>query len=149
VKKLGFLAFALALGFVAWPNTPAGAASRCYPTERFKMVEEYWVRDTLTRLLWQRRSSPTTLTWAEAQTYCSNAGFRLPTVKELLSLLDLAVVPPGRPIDQTAFPNTPAEDFWTSSPSAGTAGLVWIVSFGNGGMVTAEVGFHSMVRCVR
>ena len=57
------------------------------------------VGDTLTNLVWQRQASTTTMTRAAAQTYCSSAGsdFRLPTLKELLSLVAISVPTRRRP----------------------------------------------------
>ena len=51
------------------------------------------VSDTLTNLVWQQEASATTMTWVAAQSYCSVAGvaFRLPTLKELESLVDVTV----------------------------------------------------------
>ncbi len=104
--------------------------------------------DTLTKLVWQQQASTATMTWAVAKTYCPS-GFRLPTVKELVSIVDLTVASPGPTIDQTAFPGTPAEGFWTSSPSVGSSGDAWYVNFGNGRQIFTVVGSYPRVRCVR
>ncbi len=123
--------------------------ARCYPTSRFVVLSGGLVSDTLTNLVWQQQASTTTMTWAAAQTYCSSAGlgFRLPIVKELLSIVDFAVAGPA--INQTAFPNTPAEVFWTSSPYAGSSGYAWLGSFNYGGAESADVSNSYRVRCVR
>jgi hypothetical protein len=123
------------------------------------------VQDTLTQLVWQQDGSGTragcsgtdnlTCTWAEAKAFCGAlslgglSGWRLPTYKELISIVDFAVASPGSTINQTAFPNTPAEYFWTSSPYAGLSGFAWIVSFGKGYPATIDGGLVSRVRCVR
>jgi hypothetical protein len=106
------------------------------------------VSDRLTNLLWQQQLSPTNLTWAEAKTYCTS-GFRLPTVKELSSILDLTVVEITKPtIDEVAFPNTPLEGFWTSTPQpSGIA--AWMVDFRGGMSTFATVTQSYRVRCVR
>jgi hypothetical protein len=149
MKKTTWLAGALALAVVAWPHGRTGAALRCYPTERFKVLDDQSVRDTLTKLVWQRQASATSMNWADAKTYCANAGLRLPTVKELLSIVDLTVPSPGPTIDQKAFPSTPASYFWTSSPYAGSSGDAWGVYFFNGYSGYVGVGNSDRVRCVR
>jgi hypothetical protein len=118
--------------------------SRCYPTSRFVALDGGLVRDTLTNIVWQQQVSTTHMTWSEAQTYCSSlgAGFRLPTIKELESILDLTR---ANPIYQTAFASTPGESFWTSSAA-------WDIDFrsstyGNSG--TINVDSKILVRCVR
>jgi len=150
VKKTKCLAFALPLALVAWPQAPTGAAPRCYPTERFKVLDNQLVRDTLTNLVWQRQASTTAMTWAAAQTYCANAGFRLPTVKELNSIVDSTVGVPGPTIDQQAFPNTPAQAFWTSSWNRSSlASNPWLVRFDDGVSTLYRVEDTCYARCVR
>ena len=155
MKKMRYLACALALVVAAWPLIRPSASPRCYPTTRFVVLGGGLVRDTLTQLVWQQQVSSARMKWADAQTYCSSAGsgFRLPTVKELISLLDLTLTSePMKPmIDQTAFPGTPADYFWTSSPDAYGSGFAWIVNFQGQGYSssTSSVLNGQMVRCVR
>ena len=151
MKKTRYLACAFALVVVAWPLAPPAASPRCYPTNRFMVQGGGLVVDTLTQLVWQQQASTTTMKWADAQTYCSSAGsgFRLPTVKELASLIDLTVSSGIAMINKTAFPGTPATGFWTSSPSAGSSGYVWYVDFGFGYPSYNVVGSLIRVRCVR
>ena len=118
--------------------------SRCYPTSRFAAMDGGLVRDTLTNLVWQQQLSTNHMTWGEAQAYCSlvGAGFRLPTVKELESILDLTRTNATYP---TAFPSTPGEAFWTSSAA-------WNIDFSYGGYGssgTTNVGRKILARCVR
>lgn len=105
--------------------------SRCYPADRFAVYSAGLVDDTLTGLVWQQEASTTTMSFTDAQTYCSSAGsgFRLPTLKELFSIVDHTVTS-GPQIDQTAFPNTPAEGFfWVSPPCAGSSCPEWGIDF--------------------
>jgi len=134
--------------------------SRCYPTSRFLLLPSGLVQDMLTGLVWQQDGSGTragcsgssnlTCTWAEAQAYCTEpeSGLRLPTVKELLSIVDDTVAS-GPTINQTAFPNTPTDFFWTSSPCDIPSGDSWIVDFGSGSSNNSDVGASNRVRCVR
>jgi hypothetical protein len=120
------------------------------------------VTDVNTGLAWQRDTlglrtgcgGGLTCTWVEAQSYCAGltvgslTGWRLPTLSELLSLVDKTVTPPPL-IDQTAFPNTQANTFWTSSPEAGSTECAMIVSFYNGLSYDDGETFGNGVRCVR
>jgi hypothetical protein len=89
--------------------------SRCYPKSRFVPLDYGLVRDALTGLVWQQQGSTANMTWANAQSYCSSfgTGFRLPTFRELVSLLWL---PSGV---ATPFSGGTSGPFWTSSPDGG------------------------------
>jgi len=67
---------------------------------------------------------------------------------ELRTIVDFTVTS-GATIDATAFPSTPAEPFWTSSPYAGSSGDAWVVDFYNGYWYGVDVGYVDRVRCVR
>ena len=134
----------LGLALSVWA---AGAPPRRYT------VSTDTVLDTKTALTWQRNVVATTYTWAGAATYCQNFNlggmvWRLPTVKELQSLVDIrAVSPPA--IDTVAFPNTPANYFWSSSPYAANTSFAWVVDFNGGDTTTNNVPPSYQVRCVR
>jgi hypothetical protein len=121
--------------------------SRCYPTNRFVVPDSGLVRDTLTHLVWQQQASTTDMAWADVQSYCPS-GFRLPTMKELMSIVDLTVAS-GPRINQAAFPNTQPENFWTSSWSADIPSWAWAVMFSSGYSHEIAMDHHSWVRCVR
>ncbi|MBH1989428.1 MAG: DUF1566 domain-containing protein [Myxococcaceae bacterium] len=115
--------------------------------------ESTQVRDLVTGLIWQRAVTGL-YNWSAAQFYCFNLtldGFswRVPTLKELSTLLDERGVNPGSTINQTAFPSTPQDAFWPST-WASSFSNPWYVDF-NAGAVTAWVLANSplRVRCVR
>ncbi|MBN2498184.1 MAG: DUF1566 domain-containing protein [Deltaproteobacteria bacterium] len=126
------------------------------------------VADAVTGLVWQGcaagqsgidcSGSVTTSNWNAAVSYCDSldwggsTDWRLPDVKELYSILDARRV--STSIDPTAFPQTPASCFWSSSSYVGSSSSAWYVSFYNGyGFVySVNVGgkaFDNHVRCVR
>jgi hypothetical protein len=103
------------------------------------------VTDNKTGLIWQRCSvgqawsAGTAMCTGTAATYTHEAalnyaktqtGWRLPNVKELYSITDKTRSDPV--VDVTAFPATPSNWFWTSTPYAGDPSYAWYVSFGNG-----------------
>jgi hypothetical protein len=90
------------------------------------------------------------MTWDAAKASCG-APFRLPSVKELQTIIDYAVdlgSRDGSAIDRTAFPGTPADYFWASSPCADNPASGWIVDFGEGTAGCGDGGMH-YARCVR
>jgi Protein of unknown function (DUF1566) len=146
VKGTICLACAFAVVLATWTTGRAEAASRCVPNNRFVVLPGGLVSDTLTKLVWQQQASSTTMSWPMAKISCPS-GFRLPTVKELVSIVDLTVTAPT--IDQTAFPGTPVDAFWASSPYAGSSGGGWYVHFLFGLSNSGGVGSVGYARCVR
>jgi hypothetical protein len=74
-------------------------------------------------------------------------GWRLPTLKELQTIVDYSQSNPS--IDSTAFPSTPAAWFWSSSPLAGSSSNAWLVRFFDGYTGDSDVSTTNFVRCVR
>ena len=106
------------------------------------------VTDTKTGLIWRRcaegmtasggicTGTPSTFTHdaalarASTQATATSVAWRLPNVKELSSIADKTRSNPA--IDTTAFPATPANLFWSSSPYVGNASYAWVVVFSVG-----------------
>ena len=110
------------------------------------------VSDLGTGLVWQRFSDSTTRGWDDAVRYCSalalpGSGWRLPSMKELQTLLDLGRQIPA--LDPAAFPAAPTEQYWTSSPLAGSTTDAWSVSFRVGAASPLSRDNLNWVRCVR
>ncbi len=111
------------------------------------------VRDLGTGLTWQRAVPESLLSFDAAQTYCAGltlagkAGWRAPSLPELLSLIDDHAVDSPR-IDRVAFPDTPGDAFWTSSYFGGTPGLSWQVYFDHGNGLYGLPSATFRVRCV-
>ena len=115
------------------------------------------VIDNITGLVWEKSPSATacsgsgTCTQLQAASYCAakNAGWRLPTRLELVSLIDFTIAPPGPTINQTFFPGTSSSEYyWTSTPYTPSPDTVWAVNFTNsyvGNLGTSSLG---RVRCV-
>jgi Protein of unknown function (DUF1566) len=112
------------------------------------------VYDTKTKLTWQRTASPSTYTQPDAVSYCATLGlngatWRLPTMKELLTIVDLSVTPPGPTIDASAFPDPPNGYYWSVTPYTGTPGSAWSVLFMYGFSYGNTMTDASYARCVR
>lgn len=136
-----------------------GVLGASAPAGRY-VVSAGTVYDTVTHLTWQQAVSNGSYAWSSAgaagsaQDYCqslqlggSSSGWRLPTMKELISIVDVSTDNPA--IDGTAFPEAPATSFWTSSPSAINASLAWAVSFDDGSSAYFAAGNAFAVRCVQ
>jgi len=114
------------------------------------------VYDTKTLLTWQRAPAAMTYVDYQAMSYCAGVGatlggtgWRLPTKKELLTVVDFSVPLPGPTIDATAFPGTPTSEFWSATPVADTTTSRWGVTFDVGAAVSLLNGDAVYVRCVR
>ena len=101
------------------------------------------VVDKRTKLIWEQQSFPSSeggapapmpLALTGAQAYCAvltlgGLTWRLPTLKELATLVDVSVAPPGPTLDSTAFPTASATFTWSATPSVDTPGNTWGLDF--------------------
>lgn len=125
------------------------------------------IEDVQTGLYWQRYPAPTTpataLSFDDAASYCANlslgsyaTGWRVPSYKELLTLVDEAphveyedggLVP--KAIDGNAFPDTAVDEpYWTSSLFPALTGYAYFVDFSTGIPNDDKIGRSYYVRCV-
>jgi hypothetical protein len=139
--------------------TLLGLASLAYanaPTGRYT-ISNGSVYDNKTKLTWQQAIPSTKYCWDCAKNYCASLGgsaWHLPTMKELQTILDYSHANPA--VDPTAFPSTPSDYFWSSTPSAQYASTTtpkaWAVEFTRGVArdfpSALDAGNEAYVRCV-
>ncbi len=119
-----------------------GGANAAAPAGRYTVTTDT-VTDNVTGLV----------TWADAASLCQSlslggtSGWRLPTVKELQSLLDIRSYAPA--IDPSAFPGAPLGYFWSSRTSAASTTSAWNVLFQDGSTGISDKGNPLRARCVR
>jgi hypothetical protein len=148
--RVVFVGFAFAL--------PVSADAPIGQYENFDSYNRY-ITDHYTKLVWERPvlPYPAAVKLSEAQAHCAQLGaYRLPSLKELLTLVDEEPHPEyeesegrnvPRYIDRSAFPKTPAEPFWTSSMK--DASYAWTVNFETGETDPVFVAnTTARVRCV-
>jgi hypothetical protein len=120
-------------------------------------VTDGTVLDTKTRLVWQQ-TVDLPRNWQAATDYCRTStlpgtGWRLPSVNELMTLVDATNATNNVIIDQTAFPNTPtaALHYWSLTSPGEDNTRAWTIQFGLGVTVDAGKSVASTVRarCVR
>jgi hypothetical protein len=93
----------------------AGAPSQQYSIQADVVV------DKVTGLTWQRASPDTTYSWTDALAYCESlelagaSDWRLPSFKELWTIIDERAEDLGPAIDRTAFPDPRGGVFWSST----------------------------------
>lgn len=120
------------------------------PTGRYEVNAET-IYDTKTKLTWQRLSSADMMTQSNAIAHCLNlsldgAPWRLPTVKELSSLIDVSSSAPA--ID-SAFNSASSTELWSASPVAGPPNSGWSVDFEFGSVYPSNATDLNHARCVR
>lgn len=129
-------------------------ATRAY--ERFeltKMDDIEIVFDRSTELRWQRRPDHQTRSWEEATTHCQKlvpgaSHWRLPTYKELMTLVDRSRTAPA--LDTTAFPETVFDrPYWTSTAFHPEEASTWYVDFKDGVGNWSARDTPLLTRCVR
>lgn len=138
--------------------------TRSAPDSRYLLVPDSGgseVLDTQTQLIWQRCSlgqtwSGSTCTgkasnhsWTDAleKAKAIGNGYRLPTIKELQSLVDEACY--SSAINGTSFPATPNKSYWSASPYASGNISAWLVSFRDGNTDYDAKSYKTHVRAVR
>jgi hypothetical protein len=112
------------------------------------------IEDTSTGLLWASEDLGTDrLNWANAKKaaatldLCGLKGWRLPTIRELLTLADYERSSPA--IDPI-FSSCKSDWYWTSTPLASSPGdYAWYVFFSYGNAYCSLQGYLGLVRAVR
>jgi uncharacterized protein DUF1566 len=107
------------------PNGVADVAAFAPNLEGYIDNGDGTVTDKITGLMWQQAVPTAIYTWTDANAYCptlnlaGHSDWRLPTVIELISIVNPDIPNPGPTIVETFFPATPSATFWTSTPYAG------------------------------
>jgi hypothetical protein len=150
-------------GGVPW-NEPIKNASR------FRVLESYnneAVLDRETGLVWERGPGTNTATpphirltapWFEAHFQCNQRtwgnrkGWRLPTIQELASLVDVTVPPPGPVLPaRHPFINVQSQPYWAATTFAapGIPDEAYLLNFGDGNMGSTLKDRFNHYWCVR
>jgi hypothetical protein len=140
-----------------WPIPPDSP-----PDSQFTTDTNGNVLDSVTGLTWfivvQNKGCPTdhsqgACTHDDAEDVCAQANVdgdpalaRLPTLIELLTIVDFSKIGSGLVLDSTAFPDTLASPEWTASSSASD---YWAIDMKIGQPVETVPGSGAWVRCVR
>ena len=163
-RRRALIGAAFLAAAAAVPLLPRRAATNA-PAGRY-VVSSGTVLDTKTGLTWQQVPGPSGQTWAAAKTYCQTAaglpgtGWRLPTIKELATLIDFSRTS-GPYIDPVAFPGVAptvtdnSMAYWSATVAvpnavAGRPTTIWSVYFSTSQENYAnEPNVGMFVRCVR
>lgn len=80
----------------------------------------------------------------------AGGGWRLPSKKELTSIIDYSIPYPGPTIQQTMFPNTYSFYYWSSTADASSPSNAWYGGFNGGLVYNGNKGSNTLyLRCVR
>ncbi len=110
--------------------------------------------DPKTGLMWQddRDTVKKKMTWHQGRTYCAALrlggykDWRLPSVQELYTLIDLSKEDPAA-VDELRFVGP--KDYWTATQVAGDSDDAWLVYFEDGVVNHYSKTRERRVRCVR
>jgi hypothetical protein len=155
-RALGAIGVATLLAWAPWALRGGGARADA-PTPRFVVDGDATVTDTVTGLVWERHpaSAPEALSHADAEARCKSlalagARWRLPSAKELFSLLDHTLPADDKPLlDRTAFPELYTGWFWSSTGAPQTNIGAWTVDFLYGSLQPHAAAETGRVRCLR
>jgi len=121
----------------------------------FSLAEITMIHDPSTKLMWEDTAHvrETKLTQPRAKAYCSeltlggHRDWRLPTIRELLTIVDYTRVSPAI---LKAFSYVEDESFyWTKTHVADEDDAFWGVNFKRGASSKASEYYDRYVRCVR
>ena len=112
------------------------------------------VVDKDNKIYWQdnQESMESSEDWDDAVAYCSNLSldgmkeWRLPTFKELLSIVDFGRV---HPAINKAFEFTNDDTYWSATGFALTSSRAWIIDFRTGESYYSYTSTNHTVRCVK
>lgn len=131
--------------------------------ERFEVVlDGAAVWDKETGIVWEQSPDPTARSWEDAVKHCHSLelagrkGWRLPTVDELVSLVDSSVL--GSPKLPSAHPFdigcrlggcVQSSYYWSGTPCADNGAHAWLVCFCNGSVTRSDKSYENYVWCSR
>jgi formylglycine-generating enzyme required for sulfatase activity len=116
-------------------------------SNKFRMLTDGWILDKVLGIEWGPSSSKT-VSWEDAKKYAAEQGGRLPTIKELQSLVDYDRHSPA--IDMQFFNDTKMDNwYWTSTEVDGYIAFAWNVSFNYGYTGSTIKSHYYYVRPVR
>ena len=124
----------VAAQLASWDTVITGAT-------RFKVLSAFnnaAVLDRETGLVWERSPDTRTWTWLDARRFCvdrsvgsgNRKGWRLPTVQEILTLVDPTRNPPSLPAGHP-FTNVQPDDYWSATTFGVNTDLAWAAGFEN------------------
>jgi len=87
------------------------------------------------------------LDYAESLDFAGFTDWRVPNIKELASIVDYSRVNPA--IDETFFPNTNADSYWSSTTFAPLATECWRIVMQEGYITLTGKTSDGFLRCVR
>jgi alpha-tubulin suppressor-like RCC1 family protein len=103
------------------------------------------IQDLRSGLMWQQTDDGIAKSWPDALNYCNSlvlsgySDWRLPNVKELVSILDISPLDIDEPaIDNDYFIGTQPSYYWTSTSVADGPVNAWYVSFYGGGIAYGQ-----------
>lgn len=153
------------LSFSLSAQTCLSSIPQTTPTDNFVLNEDGTVTDPILGLSWMRCSlgqiwvndtcegDASELNWQQALqaahgfVYANKMGWRVPNVKELASITERSCVRPA--INEALFPNTPSDDFWTSSPSVQDSERAWVIAYFNSSNSLKDKNLFVFTRLVR
>ena len=124
--------------------------------QRFKVLTEFGgeaVLDKESQLVWDRTATGG-INWVPAAAHCyqkvvgGRRGWRLPTIAELATLVDVSQSSPALPSGHP-FSVPPTPPVWSSTTDAGDATKAWFVEFGTGDVLSVGKGAAIFAWCVR
>lgn len=111
---------------------------------------EYCITGTALQCNWYQASGTYDVNYNPTGTNVCGSGWRLPTVFELMTIVDYGTYSPA--INATFFPETRLYSYWTSTSYAqAPSANAWAVNFGSGNVNDGDSGKRDSlyVRCVR
>ncbi|HQP31126.1 MAG TPA: DUF1566 domain-containing protein [Deltaproteobacteria bacterium] len=127
-----------------------------WPDVRFVDNGDGTVTDILTGLMWlQDADAITARSWTSAVSAAAAASagdhhdWRLPNIRELISLLDMSRHDPCLPSGHEFTDMGVGDIYWTSTTSAGATGSAWCIDLTDGAILTADKSVSRSVLPVR
>jgi hypothetical protein len=137
------------------------------PEDKFTVFDNGQLLDLTTNLMWMRCSIGQTwvngtsicsgeaepYTWKQAlelsvgYSFNASTNWRLPNIKELSSITERSCTRPS--INGSLFPDTPPDDFWSSTPSMSDPERAWVIAFFNSSNSIKAKNRAVFVRLVR